>query len=227
MRESGQYETKLVVDALHLDGIRMALRLSAEAFLEAYPPRQVNTLYLDTLDAQCLSANLAGVDDRVKLRYRWYGSNLRHPCGQLELKRKVNRLRWKAISPVEHTFDLTAGSWPAFVHELTELAPAEWRPWLAAYQRPALLVTYSREYLESRDHQMRLTVDQRLAFYEQWLAPTPNLTAPAPYRQVAVIECKASVSHERRIADLLASLPARASRNSKYMLGNAAALSFL
>ena len=87
-----RYELKLVCEPHRLAQARSWIRLHPARFVVAYPPRRVNSLYLDTPDLSSLGENLAGVSDRQKLRLRWYGDSVRAIEPLLELKQKRNLL---------------------------------------------------------------------------------------------------------------------------------------
>jgi hypothetical protein len=70
--QSTRYEVKMACDQVYLPDVRAWVQLHPAAFIEAYPLRQVNSLYFDTLDGDCLNANLIGISERRKLRLRWY-----------------------------------------------------------------------------------------------------------------------------------------------------------
>ena len=69
-----RYEVKLVCPLEKLAAARTWIRLHPEALLEAYPPRLVHSLYLDTQALNSFDANMGGISNRQKLRLRWYGS---------------------------------------------------------------------------------------------------------------------------------------------------------
>jgi hypothetical protein len=88
---------------------------------------------------------------------------------------------------------------------------------MSALERPALLNGYRREYYESRDHQVRITIDYDLVAYEQFMHLSPNLVNTAPIPGQTVVEVKADPALHRRLSNVLSSLPLQVSRNSKYV----------
>ena len=64
-----RYEIKMTCDEVFLGEVRAWVNLHPEVFLEAYPPRRVNSLYFDTLERDCLNDNLIGASDRAKNRH--------------------------------------------------------------------------------------------------------------------------------------------------------------
>ena len=223
--EPPQYEIKATCDRTRLPELRTWLRLSQEAFIEAYPPRRVNTIYFDTWDSDCLSDNLRGVGTREKLRFRWYGTSIDAIQGHLELKVKRNGMRWKILVNVPTALDLSGASWGELLAFL-KTCSCEATAWFAGYPRPALITRYQREYYESRDHRLRATLDRDLLYYEQLLQDRPNLTLASPQSHRAVIEIKGGAAEHRRISDLLTSCPVRMERHSKYASGARSSLCF-
>jgi hypothetical protein len=221
-----RYEIKLVAGVTYGPQALAWVNMHPEGFHTTYPPRLVNTVYLDTPGAGCLRENLFGLSERTKLRYRWYGDDLYHVQGHLELKHKANQLGWKEIQPLSAMFDLTRVSWREMIRSVRQEAVGSFGVWLATHTQPMLITSYLRHYFESADGQVRLTFDQDLHMYEQILHVRPNLTCAAPPRNALVIEIKAGVAQGRRISDLLTACPMPVRRNSKYVTGVQDALSF-
>ncbi len=222
-----RYEIKLTCDEAYLPDVRVWLDLHPEAFFEAYPPRQVNSLYFDTLSVESLDDNLIGTGERRKLRFRWYGTDYTSVRGRLELKRKSNYLGWKEYHPLPDTYDLTTTAWEEIVSRMRARVEGPFALWLAQMSRPVLLNGYMREYYESADRQLRVTLDYRQAAYEQLTHLVPNLRLRSPTPSYLVVEVKASPRHHRRVSDLLSSFPIPVVRNSKYVIGVLESLCFL
>ena len=76
---------------------------------------------------------------------------------------------------------------------------------------------YDREYFVSGDGRIRATLDTNQQVYDQRLGQTPNLERPAMLQDTVVLELK--FSHEDRAhgTDLLADVPIRIGRHSKFM----------
>jgi SPX domain protein involved in polyphosphate accumulation len=205
----------MTCNEVYLPDVRAWLRLHREGFCHSYPPRRVNNLYFDTLDLDCLNDNQMGTGNRAKLRLRWYGDNLAQANGVFELKGKVAQQGWKRTSaPV--TLDLSVGSWAELLPQLRAQTEGLFDVWLGALARPVLINRYWREYYESGDQDMRVTVDWDQMAYEQFSYPRPNLTAPALDKHQIVVEVKADGKLHRRISDLLTTFPLRTGRNSKF-----------
>ena len=224
--ENARYEIKMTAGALKLDVLRAWIRLPAEGFTQAYPGRRVNSIYFDTLDAHCLQDNLTGVGERAKLRFRWYGEERARVRGQLELKQRANQLIRKQVAPLDIDLDLGEGSWCDIIRALRQCAPEPFASRLALCGQPLLIVSYWREYYESADHQIRLTLDSDVERYEQLLHAGPNVSLGATFAGRLVVELKAPPHLCRRLSNLLTTWPLRVSRHSKYASGVQQALSF-
>ena len=207
--------------------VRAWLRLHPDVFGVAFPPRRVNSLYFDTPEMDFLDENYTGISERSKLRYRWYGEDHTAVWGVLELKSKSSQVGWKESCPVEEAVDLTTTSWPGLLRQLRAHAMGNVAVWLSRADRPVLINRYMREYYESADRQVRVTVDYDQVVYDQLTYPAPNLTAASRIEGQVVVEVKSDSDLHRRVSNVLSAFPLRAGRNSKYVNGVAEALSFL
>lgn len=214
-----RYEIKMLYERTYLDQVRAWVRLHPDAFTESYPPRQVNNLYFDTREMDLLNDNLAGISERTKLRLRWYGKQCSAIQGTLELKHKANQLGWRQSCSIPATMDLTTISWSELVRQLQNHATGDIRVWLSRADQPALINQYMREYYESLDRQVRVTIDYDQAVYDQTVYAAPNLASRTPIEDQVVIEVKADASLHRRVSNVLSSFPLRAEKNSKYVRG--------
>ncbi len=214
-----RYEIKMTCDELYLPNVRSWVQLHPELFSVAYPPRRVNNVYLDTPEADSLADNLDGSGQRSKLRLRWYGETRLVTQSTFELKCKANQLGWKEYCPIPGTFDLTKISWPELLPQLRTHAVGSIAVWLTAIDWPVLINTYMREYYESIDHQIRVTIDYNLAAYEQVTSPMPNISMLSFIDRLVVVEAKSDETLHRRLSNVLTSFPLRVERNSKYVNG--------
>jgi hypothetical protein len=216
---SARYEIKMTCDEVYLPEVRSWVRLHPDGYVETYPPRQVNNIYMDTFGADYLADHLSGVGDRQKLRFRWYGRQDTQVQGILELKGKSGHLGWKRQCPIPRTFDLTRISWHDWMGQLRAVVDREPAFGLLDIERPTLLNRYVREYYVTFDGRIRLTVDHELRVYDQTAYPTPNLTLDIPIERHVILEVKSDPAHLRRLSDTLTSFPLRVERNSKYVTG--------
>lgn len=225
--EPVRYEVKMTCDEVYLPDVRAWVNLHPEVFVEAYPPRQVNSLYFETRDVDCLNDNLIGIGQRKKLRFRWYGDDCSNVQGALELKCKSNKLGWKERCPIPATFDLTTVSWRALMQQMREQVAGTFAIWLSYLDQPTLINSYVREYYESVDRKVRVTVDYSQVAYEQITYLIPNLVIRAPIPSPIVVEVKSDARLHRRVSNALSSFPLQAERNSKYVNGVVGSLCFL
>ena len=224
--ESPRHEIKMVCDESTLPDLHVWINLHPEMFVEAYPPRRVNSIYFDSYEGDCLDDNLDGVSDRRKLRFRWYGEDHAHARGTLELKCKESRVGWKVLQPIPVVLDLTTLSWSEIMGLLRQHADGLVGIWLSAVDQPVVINSYMREYYESVDHQLRVTADYDLVAYEQVMYCAPNLVVPAPAAHQIVVEVKADAVLHTRVSDALSSFPWQVGRNSKYVTGTMDALCY-
>lgn len=219
MAENLRYEVKMVLDGALLGEVRSWVYTHTAAFAVAFPPRQVNNVYFDTMDRQFMVDHVDGVPSRAKVRFRWYGDTRLINDGQLEIKVKIARLGQKEAYPFSGSMDLSNCSWRDFdkilTAGLTSASPGSLH--LLEMLHPTLINQYQREYFLSKDKLVRLTLDYGGIAFEQAFGLKPNLRHPQPSRDTLVIELKAQKSEHQRIADVLAEFPQRCSANSKYL----------
>jgi len=211
-----RYEVKFVCDAHWLPQARSWIRLHPAGFVVTYPPRRVNSLYLDTPHLSGLDDNLQGNAWRQKLRLRWYGDEMADIQPVLELKQKRNLLGRKKRYPLPVRLDL-ALPWAEIMRVVRANAAPEWQMILQTMNQPVLLNHYQREYYATPDGAIRVTLDFAQAAYEQRLSLRPNLRVRLPVADTVVVEVKAGQDQAEQLPDIVARLPVLRTRHSKYV----------
>jgi SPX domain protein involved in polyphosphate accumulation len=227
MSESGRFERKFVFSETRLAHARAAiLRAPGEIMRQAFAPRYVNNLYLDTRGFDACRENLDGIADRRKYRVRWYGdffgSELR---AVLEIKVK-NALAGSKIAKPFKTFSLmrefSPSAWPQML-QAAGLDSAD-ASWFKSY-RPVLFNRYRREYFQSSDGVLRVTLDRDIRYF-RWSASQGITQARESGEPYGVLELKYSPEAEKRAARSSQCYGLRLSRHSKYVRGVEATRSF-
>jgi hypothetical protein len=224
-----RYEVKMVCDRSLLPQARSWIRLHPAGFVVAYPPRRVNSLYIDTPHLSSLNDNLEGLSLRQKLRLRWYGDEMTNIQPYLELKQKRDLLGRKERHLLPCELDMTL-PW----REILQIIRAETRflrkqsdknlvSMLQTVTQPTLN-HYQREYYVTADGAIRVTLDFDQAAYDQRLSLRPNLHIRLPINDTVVIEVKTDQEHAERLQEIAGRFPVRRSRNSKYAGGLLTAL---
>jgi hypothetical protein len=214
-----RYERKFTTSTLTLPEVLARVRQHPAAFREAYPPRCVNNVYLDSPSLSNYSDHVNGISHRTKTRIRWYGV-WSGPISVPHLERKVKRgLVGGKISHRLPPIEVNAGMTRASVERAFNAAglPESTRSALHLLQ-PSLLNRYHRHYFRSADGQFRLTVDSDLQFAP--VRPHDGL-APSfgPAASLIVVELKFGLAEAPAAERVTNALPFRMVRCSKYVLG--------
>jgi hypothetical protein len=210
-----RYERKYPQTVYTAAEVKLMVRRHPAFFVEAYPPRWVNSLYYDTPGQGGLADSVNGLRDRVKTRVRWYGALTRVvESPVLEFKRKRGRLGSKdryELAPL----DLTAGvAPPAEKLAGNRQLPDDVRAALRLLE-PATLTRYHRLYYLSADRRFRLTLDTALSFYRVRTGSGRLVRVPDAFGGT-VIEVKYGAGDDEAARPVLEAMPFRWSRFSKY-----------
>ena len=219
-RQGLRFEVKMTAPEPYAPRVRSAIRVHPSGLVRAYPPRWINNVYLDTENLDLLAQSRAGVSDRCKARFRWYGELADATAGgSLELKIKKGALGSKRRFRIPTPVDLTAVTWRHFMKVLRHALPPEDARTIVDGLRPVLINRYHREYACTPDREIFVTLDVRQGFWSQWLGARPNLSRPSPGVDWLVVEVKGPASSEDRVAQVLAGMGLSRSRNSKFVSG--------
>jgi hypothetical protein len=214
-----RFERKFVPDTLSLAEVHALVRRHPAGFREAFPPRTVNNLYLDTPGRRHYHDHVQGLSNRVKIRLRWYGLEP-EPGGQaaLELKFRHGLLTRKEAYPAPNGAAASGRAWHS--HDTPHAGngwPATVRQQLASLE-PALINRYQRRYFLSADQQVRLTVDSELEFFPP-RNPASRQRPATPGTPRIILELKYSEPAAEQASQVANRFPFRLTRCSKYVLG--------
>jgi hypothetical protein len=215
--DTARQEIKFVANLRDYDAIMQWLNMHALAFSVAYPERTVNNVYFDTYELMAYAENLAGVSQRTKVRYRWYGESSEPAIGRLEIKQKRNQYGWKQIFNIADAPWSPGQTWADIVRSIAAQGGPQARIWLHQFPLPVMINRYHRHYYLSACGRIRVTLDFDQQVWDQRYAPMPSFTRAANLPETFVFECKFD-RYERELASrALLGLPIRVSRHSKYM----------
>ena len=212
-------EVKFIGDELEYQRLRTWIRIHPSGFRQPYSPRRINNVYFDPHSHTSLETSLDGSSERWKVRYRWYGQSPLPAPGKLEIKCKRNVYGWKLSFPANVTIERSQSQWHQTVHKLTAELPPVARLWLQQAPRPLLINRYEREYFETSDGHVRLTLDTDESVYDQRYGSTINTERPSNIPRLIIVEVKCSREFRQQASDIIQSLPLRVSRHSKFVKG--------
>ena len=204
-----------------LDGVVEAwVRSHRLGFRTAYPDRRVNNVYFDTIELRAFEENVAGISQRDKARYRWYGFEPLPQAGTLEFKNKHAALGWKDNFKFPSIPYQEGETWRDFQRTLREKLEPKDRIQFDTCGQPVLINRYSRRYFESLDRRIRITLDAEQEMLDQLRSPFPNIRLRLNLPEVHVLEVKCEEEDHAAIVDTLSDCPVRISRFSKYSAGS-------
>jgi hypothetical protein len=219
--ESLRHELKAVCQESAYPLLRSHLEMHPSAPRELYPPRRVQSVYLDTPDNQALRKNLAGISHREKLRVRWYGEEARGVRAVLERKVRQAAMGWKDLAPLEVPLDVEGVDRLTFMRELRAAVPEAWAVELGSDGlEPVKWISYDREYIATADGRVRITLDRglRATDLRGRFVLTHRLPSHLPRVLIAEAKCDAG-AHDEAMA-LLQGLPLHVDRCSKFVLAS-------
>jgi hypothetical protein len=217
--EEVRLEIKFVAYAYEVDRVVQWLRLHHAAFDKPFPDRRVHNVYFDSYEYDAYGENLSGISRRVKVRYRWYGEEPYPDVGVLEIKCKRNKYGWKHRFPVTDSPLQSGKRWRDIRKSITGVLPARGKICLDTYPLPVILNHYDRQYFESRDESVRVTIDTGMKVYDQRYKSVPNVTRRANISDLMIIEFKAEPAAQDQVNRAVQTLPIRVNRHSKYTTG--------
>ncbi len=202
-----RYERKYRIENRNRYLLEQLLWLHPAGFSEAFPERQVNNIYWDTVNWDFANDNTSGISSRSKIRVRWYGATegvIKNPV--LEIKSRLNQQGDKVLIP------LADCAWED-LHEMVSATLQKQFP-DKAFQ-PVLVNSFRRFYYLSMDRRFRLTLDEAIQ-YGPWLPW--HFTTPMEDRAV-IAEMKYEAADDADAEEIARYLALRMVRHSKYMQG--------
>jgi SPX domain protein involved in polyphosphate accumulation len=214
-----RYERKARGTELSYFELEHRVRTHPALFREIFFERKVNNVYLDTVDLASFEENVSGIQDRAKLRVRWYGElsgEIERPV--LEIKFKTNMVGGKQRFPLTPLTLSSRFEGRKLIDWLRAHAlPGAVRSHLAS-QEPRLLNRYSRRYFQSQDGRFRITLDRHLEYYRLHAGRNLLLQRRSDPDDV-VIEMKYRVEDDRLADDASSHVPFQWTKSSKYVTG--------
>lgn len=203
-----RFEKKFVVNNNNYD--QFCMEFVANGFTPVYSNRRINNLYIDNITMDSFHDNTAGISNRIKNRFRWYGELFGINKIVLERKIKKDIANKKEIFKLGihsfHTFDETNSMLNALKEQISSMS--NFTLFELIEMQATLINSYSREYFISYDEKTRVTLDSNIFSY----SPQTKL---AHTRDDFIVEYKSSVNHPIINVPLLSNLV----KSSKYCQG--------
>jgi SPX domain protein involved in polyphosphate accumulation len=123
-----------------------------------YEERVVNSIYFDTENYKNLWDNINGFSDRIKVRIRWY-NKLSNTSVYLEEKKKINFITQKTVTKLGTFKDLNELILYFENNKDKEIFFSN------KNLKKNLLVSYDRNYFQTPNLKLRITVDKNIKIY--------------------------------------------------------------
>ena len=191
-------------------------------FKEIFHKRQVNNIYLDSIELDNYRANLRGSPAREKTRIRWYGDlfqtidkpaleikrrfglvgdKLSYPLNPIELSRQYC---WQAIVETQKTFANQDNSESQVIVDKLSC------------QVPSIVNSYCRRYFLSSSGKFRITIDTEINYFS---INTSWINSFSIKESHIIMELKYDPVDAEEAPNVSNYFPFRISRNSKYVNG--------
>lgn len=197
-------EKKFVFGKFKEDYLEKVLLLNG--FSKTYSPRNISSIYLDTLNFDFAKDNINGVSKRKKIRFRWYNNDFDNIY--LEEKNKQNFFVKKNINKISNLVSQNIN-----IDELKNFFFRKNKDFNTFNYRFVLKTNYFRSYWISNDKKIRATIDSNLK-----VSPINNLSRKLDLNET-ILEFKFSPSEEKSFRNFIFknNLNFRTNKYSKYL----------
>jgi len=215
-----RFERKFFSSSVTASQMVSIVKRHPKMFMVEYPDRQINNIYMDTLNMDNYRDNVMGCSKRIKVRIRWYGEQfgtISNPI--LEFKLKNNALGSKVSFPLK-SIDVSNDKLniESIQNKFKDLNLSENIIDYLLSLKLSIMNRYYRKYFISFDKGFRITVDSSLEFIKLW-AKQNNLQIKIEDKNSSVLELKYGQHNDKEASLISALFPFRMTRSSKYVLG--------
>lgn len=218
--DSLRYEIKMICYESGWDSLWSSLVLSRSCLLQMFPPRRVQSIYLDTYSDKALYDNLDGISYREKVRLRWYGLAFDSVDGTLECKVRENVLGWKHTVSLAEPVRIEGINRCDFINDLLRQVPPAWAEKISRGLEPVQWISYLREYYMTVNGKLRITIDRDLKAFNQRHRFVLSCRYPSPMPEVIIVEAKCSPEDHGEVRAFLESFPLFVDKCSKFVMAS-------
>ena len=147
-------EKKFVLGKFKDDFFKKNLLING--FTKQHPDRTISSIYLDTINYDFAKDNINGINERKKIRFRWYDNNLDKIF--IEIKNKQNFCVWKNIEKI----NLKTEESKLIQNLRDNLVNIKFKYNNNFNYKFILKTNYRRSYWISNNKQIRATIDTNL-----------------------------------------------------------------
>tara|TARA_B100001093_G_scaffold258436_1_gene247134 strand:- start:762 stop:1412 length:651 start_codon:yes stop_codon:yes gene_type:complete len=197
-------EKKFVFGKFKEDYLEKVLLLNG--FSKTYSPRNISSIYLDTLNFDFAKDNINGVSKRKKIRFRWYNNDFDNIY--LEEKNKQNFFVKKNINKISNLVSQNIN-----IDDLKNFFFRKNKDFNTFNYKFVLKTNYFRSYWISNDKKIRATIDSNLK-----VSPIDNLSRKLDLNET-ILEFKFSPSEEKSFRNFIFknNFNFRTNKYSKYL----------
>ena len=213
-----RFERKFIIPFYYQDFIYEIISNLPSRFIEIFKERIINNIYMDTLNFDILKENIDGLNNRNKIRIRWYGQKYGLIKGKLEIKSKQGNVGKKTYYEINN-FNFNSKS--NFNDIKNQILKNKIPNYLKEYFincYPSLFNRYSRRYFLSHDNKIRITIDFRINNYKISNSHKDHILIPYDIPHM-IMEVKYSSKEDISKNIISNDFPFRASKYSKYVSG--------
>jgi hypothetical protein len=214
-----RYERKFVIEPQFLNKLKIFFSINEFLLKKSFQSRQINNIYLDTVNFDFFNQNLTGIGSRNKVRLRWYGSLHQKVEPILEIKQKAGLVGKKIFikTNVVNTEILFIQN---FLRDfLRKIDFEENLKFDILKCHPTLINSYQRSYYESLDKMIRVTIDEKLIYYKPNYDFKKKIFSYKVKDPNIIMEIKYSNKDINFYNNFLNKIPLRLTKNSKYVNG--------
>ena len=181
-------------------------------FKPQYPLRKVNSIYFDTKNYLSIRQNLDGINNKKKIRIRWYGSKDTIYNPLIEIKTKKGFETKKESIAIEQLNNLKLCDFKN-LEKIKNKLNSKLKSKKNIY--PILTTHYEREYFVSHNNKIRATIDYNLNSI--FLDNLSQIYMIKNFKNICILELKYPIIMDKYVRDNLNNITLRLSKNSKFV----------
>tara|TARA_B100000287_G_C20668406_1_gene792565 strand:- start:70 stop:741 length:672 start_codon:yes stop_codon:yes gene_type:complete len=213
-----RYERKFHTSVINKNQVFSTIKSHPLLFNEIHHERKVNNIYFDTERFKNYYDNIDGNNKREKIRIRWYGKTFNTlNNASLEIKSKNGNLGSKQRYQLQPIILNESRNLDNLINFYNENVPAELINKLF-YYKPTLINSYNRIYFQDISRRFRITIDDKLFFYNVRTSRNPNSFLKKIDNNL-IIEFKYKDIHDSDFSEMIQYFNFRLSKFSKYVTG--------